>query len=246
MRNPRAILVIALTSLPALFARVRAEEATAASNPLKATVNVGYVQTGGNTDVVTMLASDKLAWKTGSWVYTQDGEAVYGKNQGTENAGRYNFGLRADDGLSARMSLYGLSSYKRNIYGGVEHQFDEGVGAVYHAILPKPQLLDLELGFGLLQRRTTVPTDENFSTARVAALYKYFFAGKATFEASSDWVVDLQDTDNSDVEAIAKLAAPLAGGLSLNLGYDAQYRSKPLPGLERLDWTVSTGLQLNY
>jgi hypothetical protein len=56
----------------------------------------------------------------------------------------------------------------------------------------------------------------------------------------------LQDTDNSDVEAIAKLAAPLAGGLSLNLGYDAQYRSKPLPGLERLDWTVSTGLQLNY
>ena len=246
MWNPGRVLPLALASLFLSSGSMQAEEATEAAKPIKATMNVGYVQTGGNTEVVTMLASDKIAWKTGSWTYTQDGEAVYGKNQGTENAGRYDFGLRADDGLSSRLSLYGLTSYKRNTYGGVEHQFDESVGAAYHAILPQPQLLDLEFGFGLLQRRTTEPRDENFSTARVAALYKYFFAGKATFEASSDWVVNLQHTDDSDVEAVAKLAAPLATGLSINLGYDAQYRSKPLPGLERLDWTVSTGLQLSY
>jgi putative salt-induced outer membrane protein YdiY len=239
-------VLLALSSLPLLAGRVGADEASEAPKPIKATMNLGYVQTGGNTEVVTMLASDKIAWKTGAWVYTQDAEAVYGRNQGTENAGRYNLELRADDGLSAGLSLYGLTSYKRNTFGGVEHQFDEGVGAVYHAIIPKPQLLDLELGFGLLQRRTTEPRDENFSTGRVAALYKYFFAGKATFQASSDWVVDLQHTDNSDVEAVAKLTAPLATGLSINLGYDAQYRSQPLPGLERLDWTVSTGLQLSY
>lgn len=246
MRNAGRSVLFALTSLLLLVVRVRAQEATETAHPVKATMNVGYVQTGGNTEVVTMLASDKLAWKTGSWVYTQDAEAVYGKNQGIENAGRYNFGLRADDGLSARASLYGLTSYKRNVYGGVERQFDEGIGAVYHAILPKPQLLDFELGLGLLQRRTTEPRDEAFSTGRVAARYKYFFPGKATFEASSDWVVNLQHTDDTDVEALAKLAAPLAGGISLSLGYDAQYRSQPLPGLERLDWTISAGLQLNY
>jgi len=238
--------LLALASLSVFHSHARGAEAEEAGKPIEATVNFGYVQTGGNTDVVTMLASDKFEWKRNAWGFSQDGEAVYGKDGDTENAGRYGLGLRANYALAARVSLYGLTGFKRNVYAGIEHQFDEGVGAALHVILAKPQLLDFELGFGLLQRRTTAAVDEDFSTARVAALYKYYFTEKATFEATGDWVVNLEDTEDSDFDARAAVAAPLAGGLSINLGYNAQYRNRPLPGLERLDWTVSSGLQFSF
>jgi hypothetical protein len=58
--------------------------------------------------------------------------------------------------------------------------------------------------------------------------------------------VSLEDTKNSDAEGRASLAAPLAGGLSVSLGYNTHYRGQPLPGFEHLDWTVSAGLQFSY
>ena len=240
--NRIALLAAALL----LFASASDAEDQAPEKPVHATANVGFVQTGGNTEVVTLLATDKLEWKRGAWAYTQEAGAVYGRDQGTENAGRYRVGLRTDYTFTPRVSLYGLASWKRDVFAGIERQFDEGAGAVYHAILPQPQLLDFELGLGLLQRRSTEPVDASFSTARVAARYKYFFTEKATFEAFGDWVVNLEDNEDSDAEARAALAAPLASGLSLSLGYNAVYRSRPLPGLERVDWTVSAGIQFSY
>jgi hypothetical protein len=44
----------------------------------------------------------------------------------------------------------------------------------------------------------------------------------------------------------AALAAPVAGGVSLTLGYDSLYRHQPLPRFANTDWTVSAGLQISY
>jgi putative salt-induced outer membrane protein YdiY len=246
MKGTSTRLAFALAILVLFAPRARAADGDAAPKPIQATVNAGYVQTGGNTDVVTMLGSDTFKWKTGAWQFSQDGKAVYGRTDGTENAGQYGFGLRADYTFTPRVSLYALTTWQRNVFAGIVHQYDEGAGLVYHAIQPKPQLLDLELGLGALQRRNTLPENENFSTARAGARYKYSFAEKSYFEVYGDWVADLENTKNNDIEGRAAVAAPLAGALSLNLGYNAQYRSQPLPGLEKLDWTISAGLQFTY
>ena len=245
MKLATRALVPALVTL-ALLGRGVAAADDAPPKPLEAKANVGYVQTGGNTDVLTLLASDKVVWRQPSWTYTQEAGAVYGEDHGQENSGRYLASLRADRNLTPRASLYALADWKRNFFGGVNRQFDEGLGVAYHAILPKPHLLDFEAGVGLLQRRTTLPTDERFATARFATHYEYFFTEKATAEAALEYVMNLDDTENSDLNGRAALVAPLAGGLSLNFGYNAQYRGKPLPGLEHLDWTVSAGLQFSY
>jgi hypothetical protein len=142
-----------------LFASSAAADDPAPEKPVHATANVGYVQTGGNTEVVTLLAADKLEWKQGVWRYSQEGAAVYGQDHGVENAGRYGFDLRADYSLSSRVALYGLGSWRRDVYAGVQHQYDEGAGVVYHAIVPigRP---GIKLA-SVTQRRSTVPDDES-------------------------------------------------------------------------------------
>jgi putative salt-induced outer membrane protein YdiY len=110
-------------------------------------------------------------------------------------------------------------------------------------VTPKPHLLDLEAGVGLIQRRTTLETDESFSTARAGALYSYEFSEKSKFEAKGAYVVNLEDSEDSQGDARFSLTAPVAGSLALKLSYDFLYRNKPLPGLEKLDTTFSVGVQ---
>ena len=239
-------LGVIVACMLALAIAARAEDAATPPKPVSATAKLGYVHTGGNTDVLTMLAGDKLDWVSGHWTLKQDADAVYGKDHSVENAGRYSFGLRGDYTMTARVSSYALASWRRNTFGGINRQFDEGVGLVFHAISPKPQLLDLEAGAGLTQREDIAYLEDNFATGRLAGLYQRTFHENSTFQLSSAWVVNLQDTGDSQLDSRVSLAAPVESWLSLNLGYDSLYRSQPLPGFENTDWTVSAGLQLTY
>lgn len=238
-------LTLLLASVLALPLSARADDAPP-PKPLSATAKLGYVQTGGNTQVVTMLAGDKVDWLSGRWTFKQDADAVYGKDSSVENAGRYSFGLRGDYGMSSRVSTYALGSWRRNTFGGINRQFDEGVGLVLHAINPKPQQLDLEGGVGLTQRQDIAYHDDSFSTARVAGLYQYTFHERSKLQLSSAFQLNLQDTRDTQLDSNVSLAAPIESWLSLTLGYDSLYRGRPLPGFSNADWTVNAGLQLSY
>ncbi|MGH7742242.1 MAG: DUF481 domain-containing protein [Candidatus Eiseniibacteriota bacterium] len=241
----RAFLAVIAAGMLLVPHSSRAADAPPAK-PLSATAKLGYVQTGGNTDVLTLLAGDQLGWVSGHWTLKQDADAVYGRDHGVENAGRYFLGLRGDYTLSARVSTYGLASWRRNTFGGINRQFDEGVGLVLHAITPKPQTLDLEAGAGLTQREDITYLEDDFGTGRLAGMYQYAFHEKSKFQVSSAWVVNLNDSSDSQLDSSVSLAAPIESWLSLNLGYDSNYRSKPLAGFENTDWTVSAGLQITY
>ena len=238
MRNTLRTLALVAT-----FAALPGLAFAADEKPTKLTADFGYVQTGGNSDVVTVTGNDKLEHKVGPWLFTQEAGAVWGETNGVESAGRYGFSLRADHSFNGRLSAYGLASWTRNTFAGISRQFNEGVGLTWHAVTPKPHLLDLEGGVGLVQRRTTLETDESFSTARAGATYAYEFSEKSRFEAKGAYLLNLEDSEDSEGIARFSLTAPVAGSLALKLGYDLLYRNKPLPGLEKLDTTFSVGVQ---
>ena len=233
----RIAVVLMLVALPSFAA---AQEST---RPTRLTADLGYVKTGGNSDVTTVTAADKLEQTNGAWAFTQEAGAVWGETDGVESAGRYGFGLRADRSLGPRLSAYGLAAWRRNTFAGISRQFDEGVGLSWKAVITKPHSLDLEAGVGLNQRTTTLHQEQNFGTARGAAVYGYDFAQKSRFEARGAYLLNLKDTDDSEGNARFSLTAPVAGVIALKVGYDLSYRNQPLPGLEKLDTTFSVGVQ---
>jgi len=216
------------------------------ARPTQLTTDFGYVQTSGNTDVTTFTGRDKFEHRTDGWLLVQEASAVWGETDGVESAGRYGASLRAERALGSRLSAYGLASWQRNVYSGVSRQFDEGVGLVWHAVIQKPHALDLEAGAGLSQRLNTLAAQEDFGTARVGTKYTYEFSEKSKFEAGGAYVFNLNDTDDGDANARLSLTAPVAGRLALKVSYDALYRKKPLPGLEKLDTTFGVGVQASF
>lgn len=233
----RLAAALLLAALPSLAS------ADEAARPTQLTADFGYVKTGGNSDVTTVSGSDKLEHTTGAWAFTQEAGAVWGETDGVESAGRYGFSLRADRSLNARLSAYGLTAWRRNTFAGISRQFDEGVGLSWKAVVTKPHSLDLEAGVGLNQRTTTLDEDQNFGTARGAAVYGYDFAQKSHFEARGAYLLNLKDTQDSEGNARFSLTAPVAGSLALKVSYDLAYRNQPLPGLEKLDTTFGVGIQ---
>ena len=227
--------------------------ARAEDKPLKFTGDVSYVQTGGNTDVITVAGADKLESTNGPWKFTQEGSAVWGQDEGVENAGRYGVSLRADRALNERLSAYALASWRRNTFSGISRQFDEMAGLSFHALVPavtpnvtQPQQLDLEAGAGLDQRLGTDGVQDDFATARAAALYKYYFAEKTTFEALAAYLLNLDNTKDSEARGRVALSAPLSANFGIKLGYEANVRNQPPAGLEKLDSIFSAGIQVSY
>ncbi len=236
---------LALTLFLSVFAPVVVVSAQEAKLT-KGTVDFGYVQTSGNTEVTTFTGADKLEHRSGAWLLTQEAGAVWGETDGVESAGRYGASLRAGRDLGPKFSAYGLASWKRNVFAGISRQFDEGVGLEWHVITNKPHNLGLEAGVGLSQRLTTLLDEESFSTARMGGSYAYEFSEKSKFEASGAYVVNLNDTEDGDGNAKLSLTAPVAGKLALKVSYDFLYRNKPLPGLEKLDTTFGVGVQASF
>jgi putative salt-induced outer membrane protein YdiY len=234
-------LTLALTA-----PRVSAQDAPPPEvKPTKVTADLAYIQTDGNTEVTTITGGEKIEHKLTKWTFMEEVRAVWGETDGEETAGRYDGTLRGDYFVSERVSPYLLGVWRRNVFAGISHQFEEGAGLSWHAVVTKPHVLDLEVGVGLLQRETTLDENEDFTTGRLALLYQYYFTEKAYFEGKGSHLTNLEDSDDSQAEARLSLVAPIAAGFSLKLGYDLYYRSEPLEGLEDLDTTLSAGLQFS-
>jgi putative salt-induced outer membrane protein YdiY len=239
----RLPLILLVMVLAATANRASAQDEPPAEKPTKITADLAYIQTDGNTEVTTITGGERIEHKLTRWLFMEEARAVWGETDGVETAGRYDATLRGDYLLTSRVSTYLLGLWRRNEFAGISRQFEEGIGLSWHAVTTKPHVLDLEAGGGLLQRRTTVDTSEEFATGRAALLYQYYFTEKAYFEARGAYLAGLEDSDDSQTEARFALLAPLGGSFSLKLGYDLYYRSEPLPGLEDLDTTLSAGLQ---
>ena len=214
--------------------------------PVKVTADLGYVSTAGNSDVQTLTGNEKVEYKTGKWLWVQDAAAVWGKDHGVENAGRYYAGLRADYSLATRLSVYGLASWRRNTFAAISRQFDEGVGFAYHALIPNPHQLDLEAGAGLSQRKPTVGPEDEFTTGRLGALYRYYFKEKAYFEANGIYLANFEESSDYEYDLKTSLVAPLSGILALKLGYNYHYRNEPPAAVKKWDSTFAMGVQITY
>ena len=224
-----------------------AQESTeAADKPLAVTGDFSYVSTSGNSEAQTLAGTEKLEQRSGSWLFTQEAGAVYGTSAGVENAGRYRFNLRADREISQRVAVYGLTSWTRNPFGAVARRFDEGIGIVGHVIAPEPNLLDVEAGAGLAQRRTTEGEDENFATGRLATLYRHTFRPKTYFELEGVYLHDFEHTNDYETQSRASLVAAVSNLMAVKVGYTYLYRNEPPAGIKNYDATFATGIQLTF
>lgn len=230
-----------------LLAATLAAAQDAPPDPLKASIAVGFVNTAGNTDITTLNVEQKLGYQpVGSrWQVNQFFNVVYGKEAGTENANLLKTGARLDYGLTGRLSAFAGGSYERNKFAGVARRFEEPVGLAFAAVKTDKQQLSFEAGAAFTQQRDLLGVDDNYTAARVAAMYQYSFTQNSNISENVEVLPNLDTGKDYRINSETTLTAPLSSRISVKMSYVVRFDNLPEPGFKKTDRIFTSGLQVS-
>lgn len=214
--------------------------------PVRLTLDLGFVDVSGNTQVTTFNLGEKLTYTTGRWTFAQTAAAIYGESDGSATAEQYDAGLRADYAVVNRLSVYAAATYYRNAFAGLAERWNEGVGLAWKAFTVTHDSLQLEGAFLINQERNLADARRSFGASRAALNYKHLFGESATFTQFLEWIASVEDSKDQRVNSETALTAPISKKISLKAAYVIRFDNQPEPGKTDTDRTFTTGLQIVF
>ncbi|HEX9759241.1 MAG TPA: DUF481 domain-containing protein [Nitrospiria bacterium] len=218
---------------------------------------LGYVDSSGNTDVTTFILNNTFKFLPsdhleGTWKLN----LLYSETDGEKKGQRYGTDLRAEYKFTQRAYSFGLASWLRDKFAGVDSRLFFGGGAGYRLLTgPKHKLLgEAGLNYTLDEftdkyLTTKFPMDydrtNDYVGGRVFGEYAYFFTKKNRFTAWIEYLPDFEDDGNYNVNGEAALISALNGFLSLKASYLVKYDNEPPLGATDTDKILSLNLVVN-
>ena len=209
---------------------------------------LSFVDTGGNTDVMTLSAKNLLkykfteklhaAWKLG---------ALYGESDGEKNGESYFTELRADYLPTERLYYFAAAGWSKDEFAGIDSRYYFGPGAGYRFLTGPKHFLLGEVGFNYVNEQYTDDTDKNYLGGRGAAKYEYAFTEKNKFSQSLEFLYDFDDSENYNVNSETALISALSDYISMKASYVIKYDHQPVPStLEDTDTILAVALVVNF
>jgi putative salt-induced outer membrane protein len=240
----RPIVSIVLTVLTA--STVLAQDAP--PKPVKATGDISFVKTGGNTDVLSLGVSDKVEWKASDrFTFKQNFGWVYGETDDETSANALLTGLRGEYSLTRRVLVFVGVNYDYNMFAGVKRRFEEYAGLGFVLIEKPKDILRFDAGMSYFQEWALyTDVSSNFLAGRFAGDYKHLFAEKAYFQQVVEFIPNFDVSDDYRLNSESSLVAPLSTSFAIKVGYIVRYRGLPPDGVKKTDTVFRTGLQVTY
>jgi len=239
---PLMALTFACVMLPALTSAAEGE-IPAPTSPWKNNIELGAVQTSGNTHTTTLNAKAKSVYDADEWRTTATGSAVGSSANKVTTTEKYNAGIQTDWKFSKRDYIFVRGSFESDRFAGFKRRTSETVG--YGRQLIKTDTFDwkAEIGGGLRQAKLTDRTTTSEAIARAASNVAWQFseASKLSEDISSEggakgW------TSKSVTALQTALNAHLASKISLTLDHN----SKVPAGTKKLDIETAITLVVNF
>jgi putative salt-induced outer membrane protein len=207
--------------------------------------DLGFVKTGGNTNLTTVSVGEKVEFRTGSsLVFQQSFGWVFGKTDGVESANQMQAGLRGIYDIREHLTAYAGTNYYRDRFAGIAKRFDESVGFGYQLAKTERHEVSVESGISFFQETLTAGSSNRFTAGRAAGRYKFHFAEKAHFEQYLEYLSNFDHGDDYRMISESLLVAPINSLLALKAGYLVRYRGEPPSGFDKTDTTFRTSIQL--
>jgi putative salt-induced outer membrane protein len=209
---------------------------------------LSYVQTGGNTEVLTFSGNNSLTYRfSEKWKGTWDVGLLYGKTDGEKNAERYFTDLRLDYEVSEKLYYYALGGWLQDEFAGIDKRLYLGPGAGYNIWTGEKHYLSIEGGLDYAQEDYTDGTDSSFMEGRLLGNYEYIFNPKTKFSQTAEYLHNFDDADKFRINTVTKLTTQLTDMFSLKVTYEINYQNEPSPEtLENTDTLFSVALVVNF
>jgi len=95
---------------------------------------LGFVQTGGNTDAQTMNLKIGLGYSKDKWSHSLKLSALGTRDEDKTSAGKYTAGLKTDYLISGMSYLWGTVDYVKDRFSGYSYRLSEALGYGCHLI----------------------------------------------------------------------------------------------------------------
>ncbi len=255
LRYATAALAALLAAAPAIAQNPAppAAPTTPVPPPWHMQLDLGWVQSSGNSRLSTLNFGEQLTYTAAPWKFTENFSIVNASVGDSTTANKLAADLRADYSFIPRLRGYGLGHYERDRFAGIARRFREEVGLSWSALVAPADTLDVEAGAGLTEERLLAPPPApdtlpgtNYGSARVGSRYRHNFRPNTFLQLKGEYIQDLKNSQNQQVNAEASLVAPVSTHVAVKLGYAVRYNSEPPPPLKKTDTIASAGIQVVF
>ena len=207
-----------------------------------------FVQTGGNTDVLTLAFKNMLEYQfskplKGVWNIS----ALNSKTDGEKTAERYFTDLRLDYLFTEHWYAYALGSWLKDEFAGFDNRYSLGPGAGYKFFIGPKHFLLAEAGLNYTHEDYVVEEGQGFVEGRAFGKYEYAFTEKNRVSLASEYLHDFDDSSNYKSNSEAALISALTDVLSLKVAYGIRYQNRPIPDeLEKTDTVFGAAIVVTY
>jgi len=236
-----------LTGIVAALAAFSGASAQDAPEPVAVTVDLGFMNTAGNTEVTTVNAGNKLVYTAAPLVLTQTFGIVYGRTGDSTTTNQWKAGARLDYQLTPRVSLFGQGRFERNTFAGIARRFEEAIGVAAVLLDAGGHKLTAEAGASLNQQTSSI-TDltESFTAGRAATEYRRALTEAAFFTLGGEFLPNFETSEDYRINGLAALVAPISRAIALKASYEVRFDNLPEPSFQKTDRILTTGLQIVF
>jgi putative salt-induced outer membrane protein len=209
--------------------------------------DLGYVNTTGNTNVSTFNFADQLDWKTSpvnkidevfSWVYAE--------NKNVVQTNIWSVALHDQYSFTPQIGVYGIGTFDRNTFAGMDYRFAEGAGIAITPVLPAHHHLEFDAGALYVEQKLLPDSTDHHPEAQGGIIYKFDFAKGAYFQEAFAGLPDLRKGEDFRINSQTDLVAPLSKHFALKFGYTIHYVNLPPPGFRTTDRLFTSDLQVSF
>ncbi len=210
-------------------------------------IDGSFSNRGGNTELSRFAGGCQVQWLGESERWRLLGSAVRATSQGTEIAKALTSHLRHNHRLSAAWHTLTFAQIQQNPFQRLSSRMLIGAGFrwdVWHQssgllALGATHMVEIEK----IEDQTDSTTDQRLSVFLKSSLP---LRTDVKLDAMAFYQPLWSDFGDARVMASLKLQVKLVGDLSLFTGGDLEYDPQPAAGVEKSDWSTSTGLRYKF
>ena len=218
--------------------------------PLKASAELSWVQTSGNSSGQTIGAGLEAEYTPSPLKFGLKLGYLRQEADGVESARRFNSSLRAGYLLTKQIEAFVQGNYLENKYAGIDHLTGVEVGGSFTFLGGPVHELSADAGIGYAwESRLNLPyanDDLSYAAVRLGAKYQWNLSKTSFFREEPGILLDLAHSSNWKFYNMASINAGLTSIFSLKLGWTLAYQNQPAVGKVKTDSTTSAAIVASF
>lgn len=209
----------------------------------KASAEIGYVSTSGNTQTDTLNAKGMASTDRENWRHKMEVTALKASDEMGTTAEKYTFSAQSDYKLRDPNYLFGLITYENDKFSGYQYQTGESIGYGRRVVNEPSVKLDLEIGPGARQSKLDSGETDNEALLRGAAKLEWDISASAKFTEA----LTVEAGQNATItKSVTGLSARINGSLSMKITYTYKNTSEVPVGTDDTDTETAVTLVYNF